>query len=473
MRSHGIGIYLYCRQCNGASPIASVTVVIATLLIELYIVYYMDTVEYQCYHCKHKNLKKPHYCNGCNNSFHMCCLKKKHKIVSEKNEIIVCPAKLTEMGGHLQEMEAADAGNRKRRCLEEGTEYESGDVTARLDGIMNKISDLTISQDNLLFDINEMIFNELKELKTNIEYMIVNTVRKEIQNLKNEIMNTNTIHNKQTNGRETVEKKKKEDLYAIKAQKSRLDTIIIEPKASQDNMKTMSQVKKSIDVVKFGVEIDRISNAQRGKVILGCKNKDDTSKIAHELKTKIGQSYNIRVPEKKLPKLKVIDVEEDVLVMKEDEIVELMTRQNEIVINRDNKIEIKKIARGKNLTSILIVETDPKLHKTMLEKRRIKLGWSNCRVFDCISVVRCFKCWGYHHFAKDCKKEMVICRKCAGNHAEKECQSDMHKCINCTKMVEEFKIKGIDVRHTATDEACSYYLRVKNKQQKNTKYYSE
>lgn len=123
----------------------------------------------------------------------------------------------------------------------------------------------------------------------------------------------------------------------------------------------------------------------------------------------------------------------------------------------------------------LVIETDSKMHKTVLNKRRIKLGWSNCRVFDCVSVVRYFEYWGYHHIAKYCKKEQITCRKCAGSHAEKECQKAMQKCINCTKMVDEFKITGIDVRiiQQQTRHIYSYYQRVKDKAQKNIKYCNE
>ncbi|CAD6210656.1 GSCOCG00012789001-RA-CDS, partial [Cotesia congregata] len=47
-----------------------------------------------------------------------------------------------------------------------------------------------------------------------------------------------------------------------------------------------------------------------------------------------------------------------------------------------------------------------------------------------VSILRCYKCCGYHHFAKDCQSE-AVCRKCAGKHKEEECKSNLKKCVNC------------------------------------------
>lgn len=52
----------------------------------------------------------------------------------------------------------------------------------------------------------------------------------------------------------------------------------------------------------------------------------------------------------------------------------------------------------------------------------MKIGWKICKVQEYIGILRCYKCCGFYHFAKDCnKKEM--CGNCAGQHTTKECRS--------------------------------------------------
>lgn len=56
-----------------------------------------------------------------------------------------------------------------------------------------------------------------------------------------------------------------------------------------------------------------------------------------------------------------------------------------------------------NLNTI-IAEINAKTHEMMLEERKVKIDWNIYKVQDYIGILRCFKCCGYDHFAKDCKK---------------------------------------------------------------------
>lgn len=106
---------------------------------------------------------------------------------------------------------------------------------------------------------------------------------------------------------------------------------------------------------------------------------------------------------------------------------------------------------------------DVKTHKAMVEEKKVKIGWNICKIQDYIGILRCFRCCGYYHFVKDCKKNK-ICRKCAGNHATKECKSEIRKCVNCEEKIKSFKIKNINSNYSAFDSSCPYYLREMEKQ---------
>lgn len=93
-----------------------------------------------------------------------------------------------------------------------------------------------------------------------------------------------------------------------------------------------------------------------------------------------------------------------------------------------------------------------KTHELLLGKGKVNIGWKRCPVFNHISVKRCFKCWGYHHMAKNCMRN-ITCYKCAGNHKSNECTSDKKKCVNCMHKIQAYNLKIRD-NHDALNLEC-------------------
>jgi len=112
---------------------------------------------------------------------------------------------------------------------------------------------------------------------------------------------------------------------------------------------------------------------------------------------------------------------------------------------------------------MIIAEVDAKTHDVMLEEGTVKIGWNICRVINYIEILRCFKCCGYYHFARDCKKE-VACGQCAGKHTSRECKEATKKCVNCEDKIKSFRIKNIDSGHSAFDAECPRYIKELDKQ---------
>jgi len=112
---------------------------------------------------------------------------------------------------------------------------------------------------------------------------------------------------------------------------------------------------------------------------------------------------------------------------------------------------------------MIIAEVDSKTHDVMLEEGKVKIGWNKCRVINLIAILRCFKCCGYYHFARDFKKE-VPCGQCAGKHTSRECKEPTKKCVNCEEKIKSFRIKNIDSGHLAFDAECPGYIRELDKQ---------
>lgn len=263
---------------------------------------------------------------------------------------------------------------------------------------------------------------------------------------------------------------KKPSTYADIIKGSNTENVVIEPINKQDSDMTFIEVKKKVKIGKLGVGVDKLKKTQAGKIVVGCSDRKDREKLASELKKNMGQNYNIRVTDKKLPKVKIIDVDSDTLQQNEEcEIIEMIKKQNGIITNKSTKMTIRKKMMGKNKNGIIIMEVDPDTHKLIIEKIKIKLDWNLCRVFDCVSVLRCYKCWGFNHFAQDCKSEPK-CRKCSGNYLEKDCHESVKRCVNCVKMVMDYKLDGITTDHCANDLECECYKRALNRAQKTIDY---
>lgn len=415
-----------------------------------------------CHFCKQASVKNPFICSGCKNVFHRSCRSKKHKVINMVGDIVTC------VGDDPDQMdtESVKSNDSKRSYKRKRSEKEDGEneVSDKLDLLLDRIDDLDTDNDVLKNEIKLYIKTELDAFKKELLDAVSKNVRKELLE-----MNRGSVNEKVTSDTYSS----RVDSYAARLKQSQIESIVVEPKEKQDGAETIKQLKSNIDVGKLGLGVEKIQKTKSGKVIIGCKHKEESCKFVDEIKKNMGKDYNIKINDKKMPKIKIIDIEEDIICKKDDnQIVQMIQRQNDMKLEENIKMEIKKKAVGQKKDGMIILETDPKTHKFLMELNKIKLGWNKCRVYDCVSVLRCYNCWGYHHFAKECRNE-TKCRKCAGTHKENECTKTENKCINCIKMKVEYKVNDIDENHCANDSNCECYKRIRMKAQKSIRYFSE
>jgi len=117
-------------------------------------------------------------------------------------------------------------------------------------------------------------------------------------------------------------------------------------------------------------------------------------------------------PIKKSPRIKILNVE-----LEDDEketnlmIDQIMRRNNLDVISIYQKFEhvatIPIKYKGKIIANKynIIFSVDSGTYKKVMELKRIKIGYQQCKVVDGAHVTRCFKCFGFFHKASDCPKK--------------------------------------------------------------------
>lgn len=94
---------------------------------------------------------------------------------------------------------------------------------------------------------------------------------------------------------------------------------------------------------------------------------------------------------------------------------------------------IKRGPKDRNLVW-WVLEVSPELHQKLMERKRIYVGYSSCRVREFLEATKCFMCLKMSHSAKYCKTENVVCGWCAGHgHIGRDCprKDGRLKCANC------------------------------------------
>lgn len=229
------------------------------------------------------------------------------------------------------------------------------------------------------------------------------------------------------------------------------NTLIITPKNSELNdIVVKKKIQNAIDPVES--KISGLHHSKNNKFILKSKE-NDREKFLHDVSAKLGEEFSVRFKDGRNPTLKIVRFINDDYT--EEEIIKAIKSQNGQFIRVNDHIRIVKMYKAKvdsNFTTI-IIETDQKLHNTLLEKGEINIIWSNCKIYDALEIKRCFKCCGFSHIAKDCKHKSIVCSKCSGPHKFAECTSSYYKCINCSDL-EKRERKKVDVNHNAFDKNC-------------------
>ena len=90
-----------------------------------------------------------------------------------------------------------------------------------------------------------------------------------------------------------------------------------------------------------------------------------------------------------------------------------------------------------------------------MAKIRIKIEYDSCPVYEYVKVMRCFKCLGFNHKAKDCVNK-IACSKCGDSHITRDCNSDRIRCVNCYDLVKK-NLAEVDVNHVAFSVKCPAY----------------
>lgn len=261
--------------------------------------------------------------------------------------------------------------------------------------------------------------------------------------------------------------------YAMVTKKQVVEpALVVKPKAEQKSKDTKNEIKEKINPVLLGVGVSQFREAAKGQVIIKPTDANGRARLEEEIKTKLADKYEVKVAKMKTPNVKLIGInkEDDA----EDKILEAhITEQNRLNNGREGfKLKLSRRIYSKKYPRkmTVVLDVDPVTYQELRKKEKISIGWSMVKVEDYVSLVRCYKCLGFGHFARECKNNQA-CYKCALEHKGEDCNipEDKYQCINCKKAVEKLNI-NIGHNHSAYSKECACYLRILRNQQSKINY---
>ncbi|KAG5870780.1 hypothetical protein JTB14_035030 [Gonioctena quinquepunctata] len=280
---------------------------------------------------------------------------------------------------------------------------------------------------------------------------------------------------------EVLKSNKKEEVILIKPKmgynevlksNKKEEVILIKPKnTEQTSILTRRKLEEAVNPCTLGATVSKVKNVRQGGVAIKCSNQEEIKTICENVQKQIGTDYEVKVPEKKNPRIEVFNVGQK-LSENKDELIEKMVIQN-CITTEIEKRELKIVNIFKNRKGMInvIMQLDPETYAIVKKREVLNLGWKTCYYRDYVNIMQCFKCWRFGHQAKYCKNTCDICPKCSGKHKSDVCTANQHTCVNCKYASEILKIPNINYDHPAYNRECVAYRRIVIEVQERTDYH--
>lgn len=230
--------------------------------------------------------------------------------------------------------------------------------------------------------------------------------------------------------------------------------VVLKPKNNQSAEVTMKDLNSKLNPLELKLGITNMKKTKNGAIIIKCQTKDETHALKVEMEKKLHQSYEVEMTKLIEPKIKIVNFNQE---MTNDEIENSIKQQNHL----DGKIKVKYINRAKPGPKSIICECSPSAFHQIMNMKKLCIGWERHRVYEDLSIPKCFNCQGFFHKKNNCTSKLV-CSYCSEEHQFNECNKVTASCKNCIISNNKYKTK-YSTNHRCDSEECStlnYHINV-------------
>lgn len=278
----------------------------------------------------------------------------------------------------------------------------------------------------------------------------------EVRNKRKERKNKNEIENSDSQENEVeIEKVKKNIVKKVVKGKeiapAKKTSAIIINTEENGKKKTFAEVLNILKEKKAIEKEDIIGCRQtrEGNVILEIEDGKDLSSIKNKIVEATGNSYQTYTKKQET----TIEIDQVEPTLTGSEVCESL---EEYLGLENSGITITKRYKNNNGTDRFIIKfTTPKKRINIMERPKLKLGFSIAKIRVLPDILRCLRCHELGHLANNCKmtKDAVICRKCSrAGHEMNKC-TDEPKCRLCM----EKKLPDNKINHVSGSLSCHVY----------------
>ena len=250
----------------------------------------------------------------------------------------------------------------------------------------------------------------------------------------------------------------KEPAVSYAATLKSTSALVVKPKNAAQ---TTTQTKSDL-ITTFNPEntdelgIARVKSIRNGGVLLNCRNPDELKKLVQN--KKLDEKYDIHDVKTPLPRIRISGISDDIA---EEMIVPFLLKQNKHIFSETTQCTLLKYAPIKNRqkTFQVILQVDISSYKNALNFGHCLIGLDSCNIYDAVDVIRCYRCNGFNHSVRNCKKN-VSCPRCSAVHELKDCKAteEQLQCINCSTIQARDNLGIAEISHACWDyEHCIFY----------------
>lgn len=249
-----------------------------------------------------------------------------------------------------------------------------------------------------------------------------------------------------------------EKTYAGIVARTSHQSVIVRPKdGNQGTSKTKLDLVAGVDPVGSQIKINNVKHVRDGGLVVGCSGAGDANKFVQLANEKLSSGYDVHLLRRVLPRIRITGISDKLTT---DTLKEYILNQNEDLFcgSKDCKILKFKNTRNNEHVYQATLQLDTMSYDRILKAGYLIIGFDVCKVYDAVELTRCYKCNGFNHTSKSCKRD-VSCPRCGADHDVKACTVADAKlcCINCSRANEKSN-KSFETDHAVWDsQACAVY----------------